>query len=344
MGAGVVTGLWRIERAIPGSPPPDGFEDLGARVNRSADTDPSDATTRWVAYRAGKPVARLSTQVVERLHGVAGRTGLVGHYDALRGDAGVSLLRAACDEMAAARVRRVLGPMNGSTWRRYRLALPARAGDPTFNPPNFLGEPKNPFEYPVQFEGAGFVTAARYESRIETALERDETRLGNVRARLAAAGIRIRALDIRRFEEEIRRIFDLSLEAFADNWYYAPIEFEEFRRSYDAVRRILDPSLVLLAEDPSERLMGYLFGYPDPFSARGAGPTRAVAKTVAVSPAARRVGIGAALLDELRDAAALRGMASMIHALMHVENPSVKMSAGHQSDIFRRYALYEWTP
>lgn len=344
MGSNAVSAPWRIERTAPGNPAPEGFETLGVRVGGRADTDPCADTTRWVAYRAGEPAARLSTQVADGLHGVRGRIGLVGHYDALEAEAGVSLLRAAREELAAAGVARVLGPMNGSTWRRYRLALPAEPGDPTFDPPVFLGEPRNPFEYPSHFEVAGFTVAARYESRIEPAVRVDAAAPGDSEARLAAAGIRTRALDPTRFEEEIRALFDLSLEAFANNLYYTPIAFEEFRAMYEAVRPILDPSLVLLAEDASGRLVGYMFGYPDPLSDRGAGPARAVAKTVAVSPAARRVGVGAALLDALCVAAARRGIGSMIHALMYVENPSMRMSARHESLIFRRYALYQWTP
>ncbi|MGH7319152.1 MAG: hypothetical protein ACRELA_05950, partial [Candidatus Rokuibacteriota bacterium] len=286
----------RIERAAPGNPAPEGFETLGVRVSGRTDADPSAGTTRWVAYRASEPVARLSTQVAHGLLGAPGETGLVGHYDAIEAEAGVGLLRAAREELAAAGVARVLGPMNGSTWRRYRLALPAEPGDPVFDPPVFLGESRNPVEYPAHFEAAGFAVVARYESRIEPALRVDAAVLAAGEARLAAAGIRLRELDPARFDEEIRALFDTSLEAFANNLYYTPIALEEFRAMYETVRPILDPSLVILAEDASGRLVGYLFGYPDPLSDRGSGPTRAVAKTAAVSPVARRAGVGAALL------------------------------------------------
>jgi ribosomal protein S18 acetylase RimI-like enzyme len=344
MGADLVTAPVRVERAAPGSPAPEGFERLGVRVSGRTDLDPSEGTTRWVAYRAGDPIARLTTQVARGLVGAPGRTGLVGHYDAVEADAGAGLLRAAREELAEAGVARVLGPMNGSTWRRYRLALPPEAGDPVFDPPVFLGEPRNPTDYPAHFEAAGFTAVARYESRIETALRVDAPALAADDARLAPAGIRLRALDAARFDAEIRALYDLSVEAFANNLYYTPIAFEEFRALYEAVRPILDASLVLLAEDASGRLVGYLFGYPDSLSDRGAGPTRAVAKTVAVSPAARRAGVGAALLDTLSVAAVRRGIESMIHALMYVENPSMRMSTRHASQIFRRYALYAWSP
>lgn len=312
------------------------------RVSGRPDSDSSAGTTRWVAYHASEPAARLSTQVVGGLRGAPGDTGLVGHYDALEDEAGVALLGAARNELAAAGVARVLGPMNGSTWRRYRLALPAEPGDPTFDPPVFYGEPRNPVEYPAHFEAAGFAVAARYESRIEPELRPEAAWLAFAHERLAAAGIRIRTLDPARFEEETRALFLVSLEAFADNLYYAPIAFEEFRSMYEAVRPILDPSLVFLAEDARDNVIGYLFAYPDPFSERGAEVTRAVAKTVAVSPAARRAGLGSALLDSLRAAAVRKGIGSLIHALMYVDNPSMRMSARHASQIFRRYALYQW--
>jgi ribosomal protein S18 acetylase RimI-like enzyme len=334
---------WRIERAAPGCSEPAGFEELGVRVSGRPDADSSAGTTRWVAYRAGKPAARLSTQVVGGLRGAPGDTGLVGHYDALEAEAGVALLGAARNELAAAGVARVLGPMNGSTWRRYRLALPAEPGDPTFDPPVFYGEPRNPVEYPAHFEAAGFALDARYESRIEPDLRTEAASLVLAQERLAAAGIRIRTLNPTRFEEETRALFVASLEAFADNLFYAPITFEEFRGMYEAMRSMLDPSLVFLAE-ARDNVIGYLFAYPDPLSDRGAGAIRAVAKTLAVSPAARGAGLGSALLNTLRAAAARRGIGSLIHALMYVDNPSMRMSVRHASQIFRRYALYQWRP
>jgi GNAT superfamily N-acetyltransferase len=108
------------------------------------------------------------------------------------------------------------------------------------------------------------------------------------------------------------------------------------------IRSLIDPDLIRLARDASGRLLGFLFAFPDPFSAVGGHPTRVVAKTGATAPEARRFGIGMHLLDQVRELAWEKGYQAVIHALMHVANDSMRSSARHESLLFRRYALYEW--
>lgn len=322
------------------------FEELHQRAHPGAPPEPVHGpVTCLLARRGGDARARCTIQVVDDLHGAAGRSGLIGHYDALDRAAGGGLLRHACGVHASAGVARVLGPMNGSTWARYRLALPAEPGDPTFAPPTFPGEPLNPHEYPGHFIAAGFTVASRYESRMDLA---PGDAIAWARAEALATGpphgVTIRTFDPGQSEEEIRAIYDVSLASFADNPYYAPIAWREFRATYEAVRPILDPELVLLAHDDSRRLVGFLFAFADPGSRAPGCMLRFVDKTIAVAPAARGMGLGNHLLDLLRVRARSRGAGAVLHALMHVSNFSMKMSARHQTLLFRRYALYQWTP
>jgi ribosomal protein S18 acetylase RimI-like enzyme len=304
---------------------------------------PREATC-LLATRDGEPLARCTTLEAHDLHGAPGRSGLIGHYEASDTAAGVALLERARGWLGSSGVARVLGPMNGSTWARYRLALPSQPGDPKFNPPWFLGEPRNPVSYPDHFEAAGFGVAARYESRLDDApgvMPKDAQELA---ARIASAGFRVRALDPSRFDEELRALFDVSLAAFADNLYYTPIGFEAFRAMYEPFRGRLDPGFVLMGHDARGALVAYQFAFPDPVSARDGTPTRLVVKTVATLPAARGHGLANHMLDMLRARAHAGGYAAVVHALMHVSNFSMKMSGRHESKIFRRYALYQWVP
>src|SRR4051794_17953751 len=152
------------------------------------------------AWRGGEPVARCSVQVVDGLYGAPGPSGLVGLYEAADADAGTALLRHARQLLAAQGAARVLGPMNGSTWARYRLALPALPGDPLGNPPPFMSEPQNRFDYPGHFQVAGFAVAARYESRIDVHPEAVRPGAGALRDRLASHGITIAPICLDRYE------------------------------------------------------------------------------------------------------------------------------------------------
>jgi GNAT superfamily N-acetyltransferase len=69
--------------------------------------------------------------------------------------------------------------------------------------------------------------------------------------------------------------------------------------------------------------------------------TREVAKTLAVVPEARGLGLGGHLLDRVDEAARLRGFGAVVHALMHEDNRSRAMSDRRGARVFRRYVLFE---
>jgi ribosomal protein S18 acetylase RimI-like enzyme len=313
------------------------FESVRERAQPGAPAEGvPEGMARLVARRGAVPVARCTLGVADELHGAAGRSGLVGHYEAIDAAAGAELLATARERLAGLGVARVLGPLNGSTWARYRLALGdenAIRNDPDW----FLGEPRNPFDYPSHFETAGFSVAARYESRVDADLDDAEPAP-------PPPGVTVAPLDLARFDHELASLFAFSTVAFADNLYYAPIPFALFRAAYDQLRPILDPELVLLAHSNDGRLSGFLLAYADPLRAARGGPPRLVVKTVATAPALRGKGLGNHLLDRVRATARARGFQDIVHALMHVENFSMRMSVRHGSRVFRRYALYGWAP
>jgi hypothetical protein len=222
-------------------PPDEGrmaaFEAVRVRCGASGAAEPvADKARCLVAWRGDEPVARCSFQGVEGLHGAPGRSGLIGHYEAADAGAGVALLKEAQQRLGAAGVERVLGPMNGSTWARYRLALPSMPGDPEFDAPVFMTELQNSFDYPEQFAAAGFSVAARYESRIDVNPGAVRPGAAALRDRLASRGIVVRPFCPDRYEDELEAIFTLSRSAFTDNLYYSPIEFPAFRALYERIR------------------------------------------------------------------------------------------------------------
>ena len=294
-----------------------------------------------VAWRGDHPRARVALLTRSDLHGAPGPTGMLGCYEALDAEAGVAVLAAGRRALAERGVARVLGPMHGSTWARYRLALRPAAATATEDPPPFLAEPWNPARYPDDFAAAGFEAVAHYESRIDEYLD-DAGDAPSLAARVNAAGVRVRALDLERFDAELDALFALSLEAFADNLYYTPIERAPFRAQYEKTRPLVDPQLVLIAEDSGGRPVAFQFAFRDPWSPADA--PRVVVKTVATAPGARGLGLGGHMLDLIRQRARAVGCRGVIHALMHVDNFSMRMSARHRTRVFRRYALYQWTP
>ena len=289
---------------------------------------------RMVAYRDGQPVARLGFGARDGFAGAPGVTGYVGWYEASDDEAGSSVLAGAAERLLAEGARRVVGPLDGSTWHRYRVVMPREAeiegGEP------FLSEPANPPGWPRQFAKAGFHPLLEYETRLVRSPASDPDLAGR-RAALAEGGVRVRALDLARYERELRALYELSVDAFAANPFYTPISFDEFAALYAGLRPLLDPNLVRLAERRDGALLGYVFAFPDALAAPER--PRIVLKTLAAHRDARGMGLGGILVDDIHAIAAERG-AAVLHALMQVSNVSETISRRSGSELFRRYVLY----
>ncbi len=331
----------RIVFADPASPEVRAAFVAAVPEGHRGDIDPVDgADSLAFAGEPGTARARASLWLADGLVGATGRTGMIGHYEAADAEAGVALVRAAVARLLAAGATRVVGPMNGNTWRRYRFELPREPGDPDLRPDGFGSEPRNPARYPDDFAAAGLEVVSRYESRCEPDAQPAPEAHAAARERATARGYRLHALDPARFDETLAAMHALSLDAFAANAWYAPLPREPFLALYAPYRERAVPSLVRLATAPDGTLAGYLFGFPDPLALVDGRPVRGICKTVAVAPAARSAGLGGLLLEDFREACVAFGLRSVLHALMHVDNASMRMSARHHSVIFKRYALF----
>lgn len=314
---------------------------------RSLDAPPPGGPSRapladarlLVAHRGDTPVARLSIRVAGDLAGAPGRTGVIGHYETRDGDAGVTLLRESLSRLSSEGVDRVVGPMDGTTWDRYRLAIPTPG--PGERPP-FLSEPVNPPEYPSHFEEAGLDAVEWYVSQLVDDLAALADRTRDPAAELADRGIRLVSLESARFEATLEELYAISLAAFADNPYYSPIDFDRFTALYAPLREVLDPELVLVARDRDNAAVGFALSFPDLLDPAGR-PTRVIVKSLAVAPGGRGLGLGSLLVHETHRRAAAKGYDAAIHALMHAGNDSLKISS-HGGSVYRHYALYGWAP
>lgn len=260
--------------------------------------------------------------------------GVIGRFSAgTEAEASVVLTRA-CEELRARGCTLAVGPMNGNTWRSYRLVT--EAGDE----PPFLLEPVNPAEWAVWWRAAGFGPLAEYySSATEDLVTRDE-RVDGVAARMRAAGVTVRAFRLEEFEAELERIYEVSVVSFQSNYLYTPLPKEAFLAQYRAIRERVRPELVLLAEDAERRPVGYVFAVPDyAQAARGEKVTTVIVKTLAVLPGRQHAGLGAWLLAEVHAAARSLGFTRAIHALMHETNKSRNLSA-HYAKTIRRYTLF----
>ena len=291
------------------------------------------ADEHWLLEDAAGAVARCSLWWRATPAHQGDRTGLIGHYaanDALAG----SLLQLACDRLRQAGCAYAIGPMDGSTFNRYRLVTERGAELP------FFLEPENPANWPVHFTGNGFSPLAHYYSALQNDLTATDLRVPEIARRMQAEGVRIRSLDLSNFERDLRRVYPVVATAFAHSLLASPISEEAFVAQYRPLEPLLAPELAQIAET-DERAVGFLLVVPDWLQAqRGERINTAIAKSAAILPDFTRRGLSILLAARAQEAGHALGYTRAIHALMHEDNVSRRLSVAYHGSIFRRYTLY----
>jgi GNAT superfamily N-acetyltransferase len=265
------------------------------------------------------------------LHGR--RIGLIGHYAAADQSAASSMLEHACQELRSRGCDLAVGPMDGSTWRRYRAIVGSGQ-----HPPFFL-EPDHPLEWKSHFEAQQFTALANYRSALDEDLGFQSPAVVPVEQRMQRLGVRVRCFDSEHPEAELERIFGIACQSFASSFLYTPIKLAEFIQIYRPLISCLRPELVLIAAHEGEPV-GFVLGLPDLLQAeRGETVNTLIVKTIGVVPKAAYKGLGHLLWARLYAAGYALGYRRAIHALMH-ESSRTNVVVGDRVKTIRRYALY----
>jgi GNAT superfamily N-acetyltransferase len=260
------------------------------------------------------------------------RLGFIGHYAVRDSGSAAEILAGSCRALASRGCTLAVGPIDGSTWRRYRF-ITLRGTERTF----FL-EPDNPDDWPGHFVSAGFQAFARYYSSINEDNARCEDR-SRLMHELGNAGYALRHLATRDVAADLSRLWQLSCEAFQDNLLYTPITEPEFQRIYAPLLTRIRPELVLIMEKEAAPV-AFCLALPDLLqAARGSSVDTLIVKSIAVKKSHRGKGLATVLLSQLNRTARALGMHRTIHALMHENNTSRRLDGKLMRD-FRRYTLY----
>ncbi|NJR66186.1 MAG: GNAT family N-acetyltransferase [Leptolyngbyaceae cyanobacterium CRU_2_3] len=260
------------------------------------------------------------------------QVGLIGQYQVQDAASADLLLQQSCQELTAMGCTMAIAPMDGNTWRSYRLI-----SDRGTAPPFFL-EPNHPDDYLDSFLTAGFVPLATYSSALNADLTQRAPRLDRVERRLSDSGISIRSLNLDNFESELQQVYQLASLSFQNNFLYTPISQGEFITQYRQIQPWVKSELVLLAEQ-NQKLVGFLFAVPDVLQQKYSQIDTVIIKTVAVLPGRTYAGLGNVLVARVQAIAAQLGYTRAIHALMHDHNNSRNLSDRYATTM-RRYTLF----
>lgn len=221
----------------------------------------------------------------------------------------------------------LITPINGSTWKKYRITLPSS------NPPFLLDNYNKPY-YAELFDKFGFEVVANYTSTITNNLDKDYSRLEKFEKIFTSKGIKIRPFSPDNFERDIKKIYDISIKSFVNNFLYTPIEFDEFYKMYEPVKQFLNPEWILIAENEQKEALAFIFGFDNLYSRE---EKSLIIKTLAQIPDYKYRGIGSYLTELLHKKAFIKDYNNVIHALMHENNVSTNILSG---ETYHQYKLY----
>lgn len=262
------------------------------------------------------------------------KAGVIGHFEAKNKSSAEILLNNGCRVLSENACTIAVGPMDGNTWRKYRLITWGTEQKP------FFLEPQNSEEYPKYFQDCGFDRFESYFSCIDRNISLTDERLFLVRKRLYESGIKIRRIKPDEFRDELKKIYNISINSFVKNRMYADIDFSSFEKMYEGMNGKLVEELVLIAER-GEESVGFVFAYPDFNQAlRGEKVDTVIVKTVAVISERKNGGLGNLLVAMVRENAAKAGFTKAIYALMHKSNDSINIAKKNNGEIFREYTLF----
>lgn len=271
--------------------------------------------------------------------------GLVGLWECADDPAAArALLDAAFEWLRAQGAVQAVGPLDFSTWYRYRFVSEGREKGP------FLLDLHHHAWYPDQFRAAGFAPAREYATLV--APHTPVKLLARAHERCVAAGVRFEPLEAAGAAERLPLLFDLSRRIFAGKTAYSEIDPAEFQALYAGSDALLVPGLSWLARDGSGQAVGFLFAYPDLLEPLRKGDPAAkvettVLKTIAADPDAAP-GLGWALCHLHVEAARALGFTRGLYALMEkfeelgrFMGHKGRMLEGETGGVWKRYTLYQ---
>lgn len=273
-------------------------------------------------------VIKEGDKILARAGFIGGDTAMLGFFEAENDINAVKFLFDEVKKYAKSKgYNYLIGPINGSTWKKYRVTLPSE------NLPFLLDNYNKPY-YAELFELCKFGTIANYTSSICKNLNKDYSRLQKFSSIFEKKGIKIRKFDPTKFDDDIRKIYDVSVKSFVNNFLYTPIEFDDFYKMYEPVKGFLNPEWVLLAENEKDEAVAFIFGFDNLYST---DKKSLIIKTLAQVSDYKYRGIGSYLVEVIHKKANLAGYDNIIHALMHEDNVSANILAG---ELYHEYKLY----
>ena len=152
----------------------------------------------------------------------------------------------------------IRGPVNPSTNYECGMLVEGFDSDPmimmTYNPPY----------YAALMERAGLRKAKdlyAYHRQDRCPRIAQDRPPGRTRRR-RSTGVRVRPINMKNFDADVERVWDVYNSAWSRNWGFIPMSREEFAAMGKEMKQILKPDLILIGE-VGDRPVGFALALPD---------------------------------------------------------------------------------
>jgi GNAT superfamily N-acetyltransferase len=216
----------------------------------------------FIAERDGKPVGRIAA-IENRGHNEfhQDKAGFYGFFECIDDQAVANALFDTAKEWLKKRgFDKMLGPMNPSTNHECGLLIRGQSQHPT------LMTTWNPKYYEALHDHYGLTKAKDLVAYI-VAREKNTELPPKVQAyvqklRKDNSRIKFRDFDVKNFQSEVEKCFEIYNSAWEKNWGFFPMTKEEFMYSAKDMKMILDPRMAFLAEIDGKPA-GFMLALPD---------------------------------------------------------------------------------
>jgi len=117
--------------------------------------------------------------------------------------------------------------------------------------------------YPGLMEQVGLTKAMDMYAYLSNANTIEMKKIDRVAAKvLKTTGVRVRPIDMKNFQSDVERVWEVYGAAWQRNWGFIPMSREEFFLMGKEMKMILKPELVLIGE-VGDRVVGFALALPD---------------------------------------------------------------------------------
>jgi ribosomal protein S18 acetylase RimI-like enzyme len=186
--------------------------------------------------------------------------GLFGSFECIDDESAASMLLSAAQDWLTARgMKAMRGPWSFAS-QEWGLVVEG------FTPSPVIMAPYNPPRYNDHLLKFGFskvkdLLVYYVDSREGYSIPERYLRLTNrVQEKLK---VTVRTMDMRNFEHEVSTFVRLANLSIANNWGFYPVTEEEGKAIARDMKPVIDPKLVLFAEDAQGKAIGFVIALPD---------------------------------------------------------------------------------